>query len=72
MILVLLVTPIYLLYHFGDDPENLHGDVRGIGILFASTLAFSASISLFTRKRRLLLGCPTGDFLTELFRREKA
>ncbi len=62
MILVLLVIPIYLLYHFTDNSKNLHGDLRGIGILLAFTLAFSACISLFTRKRQLPVSCATEKF----------
>jgi uncharacterized BrkB/YihY/UPF0761 family membrane protein len=73
MILILLVIPIYLLYHFtADEPQTLHGEVRCIGILLASTLAFSACISLFTRKEPGFVSHPRyGSFLTWISRREK-
>lgn len=65
MILILLVVPIYLLYHFTDDPQDLHGDIRCIGVLLVFTLAFSACISLFTRKEQLILITKQRNFLTE-------
>jgi hypothetical protein len=54
MILVLLVTPIYILFRLSDN--NYPGDGRtsalSIGVLLVFTLAFSAELSLFTRARR--------------------
>lgn len=61
MILILLGIPIHLLPHSTDDQKDLQGHIRGIGILLAFTLAFSACISLFTRKRQLLVGLPNRE-----------
>lgn len=65
MILVLLVIPIYLLYHFTDDPQHPQRDFRCIGVLLVFTLAFSACISLFTSKKQLLISYPIRTVLTE-------
>ncbi len=55
MILTLLVLPVYALYHvstaFQDIGPNTINAVC-IGILLASTLLFSAVLSLFTQARR--------------------
>lgn len=52
MILVLLVLPIYILYHLIKDVGT--GKAYGIciGVLLLATLAFSAILSLFTRAKR--------------------
>jgi hypothetical protein len=74
MILILLVIPIYLLYHFKDDPETPHGEIRCMGILLVATLAFSACISLFTRKSNSFFASwaqQGSSFLTGFLRREK-
>ena len=54
MVLVLLVVPIYLLYHLINEVEDAGGRVYAIcmGILLVSTLAFSAVLYLFTRAKR--------------------
>ncbi|KAF2682955.1 hypothetical protein K458DRAFT_369079 [Lentithecium fluviatile CBS 122367] len=54
MVLILLVVPIYVLYHLINDADNANGKVYAIcmGILIISTLAFSAVLCLFTRAKR--------------------
>lgn len=54
MVLVLLVVPIYLLYHLINEVEEADGRIYAIcmGILLVSTLAFSAVLCLFTRAKR--------------------
>lgn len=58
MILVLLVVPIYVLYHLTDHARQ-HPNITAIsiGTLLVCTLAFSAVLALFTRaKRHEILG----------------
>jgi len=52
MILVLLVMPVYVLYHLVADIGNAKAYATSIGVLLVFTLAFSAVLSLFTRARR--------------------
>ena len=52
MILVLLIVPIWLLYHLTQGLETARSNAICIGILLIFTLLFSACISLFTRARR--------------------
>jgi drug/metabolite transporter superfamily protein YnfA len=52
MILILLVVPIYVLYHTINDVASGHSYAICIGVLVVFTLAFSAVLSLFTRARR--------------------
>jgi hypothetical protein len=54
MVLLLLVVPIYLLYHLINEVQSPDGRIYAIclGILLVSTLAFSAVLCLFTRARR--------------------
>jgi hypothetical protein len=53
VILLLLVIPIYLLYHVTSNFINTgRENAVCMGILLVSTLLFSAIISLFTRARR--------------------
>ena len=56
MVLVLLVVPIYLLYHLINEVGygNADGKIYAtcLGILLVSTLAFSAVLCLFTRAKR--------------------
>lgn len=54
MVLLLLVVPIYLLYHLINEGGNPDGRTYAIclGILLVSTLAFSAVLCLFTRAKR--------------------
>jgi hypothetical protein len=52
MILVLLVVPIYILFHLVDGNNSSRTYSICIGVLLISTLAFSAVLSLFTRARR--------------------
>ncbi|KAH8726018.1 hypothetical protein GQ44DRAFT_826124 [Phaeosphaeriaceae sp. PMI808] len=54
IVLVLLVVPIYLLYHVINEGEKIDGRVNAtcMGILLISTLAFSAVLCLFTRAKR--------------------
>ncbi|KAI9711810.1 MAG: hypothetical protein M1820_001955 [Bogoriella megaspora] len=51
-ILILLIIPIYLLYHLVADVGTRQSYASCIGILLVFTLAFSAVLSLFTRARR--------------------
>jgi Family of unknown function (DUF6594) len=54
MILVLLVVPVFFLYKLSlaSDTNNNTINATVIGVLIASTLVFSAILSLFTRARR--------------------
>jgi len=52
MVLVLLVLPIYILYHMITDVGTGKAYASCIGVLLLATLAFSAVLSLFTRARR--------------------
>lgn len=55
MILILLVLPVYALYHVSATFEQLDRNTNNavcIGILLVSTLLFSAVLSLFTKARR--------------------
>jgi hypothetical protein len=52
MILVLLIIPIYLLYHLTRGAESTRITAICIGVLLISTLLFAAGISLFTSKQK--------------------
>lgn len=52
MILVLLLVPIYVLYHLVNDVATDRANLISIGVLLVSTLTFSTMLSLFTRARR--------------------
>lgn len=52
LVLVLLVLPIYLLYHMIHDIGTHDAYVMCIGTLLVFTLAFSSILSLFTKARR--------------------
>jgi len=57
MILVLLVVPVYLLFHLVNHMGNRKTDALCIDTRLMFTLAFSAVLSLFTRaKRHEILG----------------
>jgi len=61
MLLVLLVVPIYILFHLVDTMGTSRTDALCIGTLLIFTLAFSAVLSLFTRARRHeILGAAAG------------
>lgn len=61
MLLVLLVVPVYILYHLVDKAGSGKTDAICIGTLLVFTLAFSAVLSLFTRARRHeILGAAAG------------
>jgi thiol:disulfide interchange protein len=52
LVLVLLVLPIYLLYHMVHDVGSHEAYLICIGLLFVFTLAFSSTLSLFTKAKR--------------------
>ncbi|KAF1963711.1 hypothetical protein CC80DRAFT_397118 [Byssothecium circinans] len=52
MVLILLVVPIYTLYHLINDVHTERAYAICMGVLCVSTLAFSAVLSLFTRAKR--------------------
>lgn len=52
LILVLLVLPIYILYHMINNIGTGRAYSICVGILLVFTLAFSAVLSLFTRAKR--------------------
>jgi uncharacterized membrane protein YhaH (DUF805 family) len=52
IILVLLVVPIYILYHMVHDIGTRDAYMTCIGTLLIFTLAFSSVLSLFTKARR--------------------
>jgi uncharacterized membrane protein YhaH (DUF805 family) len=52
IILLLLVVPIYVLYHMVHDVGSREAYMTCIGILLVFTLAFSSVLSLFTKARR--------------------
>ncbi|KAH7076260.1 hypothetical protein FB567DRAFT_608947 [Paraphoma chrysanthemicola] len=52
LVLVLLVLPIYLLYHMIHDIGTHDAYIMCIGTLLVFTLAFSSILSLFTKARR--------------------
>jgi hypothetical protein len=52
MIMVLLIVPIYVLYHLINDVHTHKAYAICMGILVVSTLAFSAVLSLFTKAKR--------------------
>jgi hypothetical protein len=57
MILLLLIVPVYFMYHLVNELGNKRMQKICIGVLFLSTLAFSAVLYLFTRaKRHEILG----------------
>ena len=57
MLLLLLIVPVYIMYHLVTNLGNNRTDTICIGVLLVFTLAFSAVLSLFTRaKRHEILG----------------
>jgi len=57
MILLLLVVPVYVLYHLVTELGNNRINTICIGVLVVFTLVFSAVLSLFTSaKRHEILG----------------
>lgn len=52
MILVLLIVPIYTLYHLIRDVHTDRAYAICMGILVVATLTFSAVLSLFTKAKR--------------------
>jgi hypothetical protein len=52
MILILLIGPIYLLYHLVTTVKSSRTDADCMGVLLVATLAFSAVLSVFTRAKR--------------------
>jgi hypothetical protein len=52
MILVLLIVPIYVLYHLINDVRTEKAYAICMGVLVISTLACSAVLSLFTKAKR--------------------
>ncbi|KAL5383150.1 hypothetical protein DPSP01_006126 [Paraphaeosphaeria sporulosa] len=52
MILILLIVPIYILYHLINDVKTDKAYAICIGVLVVATLAFSAVLSLFTKAKR--------------------
>jgi len=52
MILLLLIVPIYLLYHLVTTVRSSRADPDCMGVLLVATLAFSAVLSIFTRAKR--------------------
>jgi hypothetical protein len=52
VILILLLVPVFVLYHLVGNLGTHRTDSICIGILLVFTLAFSAVLSLFTRARR--------------------
>jgi hypothetical protein len=52
MILLLLIVPIYLLYHLVTNLKSKRADPDCLGVLLVATLAFSAVLSIFTRAKR--------------------
>lgn len=52
LVLVLLVLPIYLLYHMVHDVGSHEAYLICIGMLLVFTLAFSTTLSLFTKAKR--------------------
>lgn len=52
IILLLLVVPIWLLYHLSVTLDTNRSNVVCIGVLLVATLIFSAVLSLFTKAKR--------------------
>ena len=52
MILVLLVVPIWILYHLTTTLNPNTANVDCIGILLVATLIFSAVLCMFTKAKR--------------------
>lgn len=52
IILLLLVIPIWLLYHISVTLDTNRSNIVCMGVLLVATLAFSAVLSLFTKARR--------------------
>ncbi|KAF1966737.1 hypothetical protein BU23DRAFT_313566 [Bimuria novae-zelandiae CBS 107.79] len=52
MILILLIVPIYTMYHLIKDIQTDRAYALCMGILVVATLAFSAVLSLFTKAKR--------------------
>jgi len=52
MILVLLVVPVYILYHLTNGPNTTRLNALCMGVLLIFTLLFAAELSFFTRAKR--------------------
>jgi hypothetical protein len=52
MILVLLVVPVYILYHLTNGPNTAQVNALCMGVLLIFTLLFAAQLSFFTRAKR--------------------
>lgn len=52
MILMLLIVPIWVLFHLINDIGSGRAYAICVGVLLISTLAFSAVLSLFTSAKR--------------------
>ncbi|KAF2657862.1 hypothetical protein K491DRAFT_313155 [Lophiostoma macrostomum CBS 122681] len=52
LILILMIVPVYILYHMVHDIGTRHAYTTCLGILLVFTLAFSSVLSLFTKARR--------------------
>ena len=51
-IIILMIVPIYILYHLVSAIGNAQAYATCIGVLLLATFAFSAVLSLFTSARR--------------------
>jgi len=61
MILILLIVPVWILYHLVNTKGTSRTDGVCLGTLLVFTLAFSTALSLFTRARRHeILGAAAG------------
>jgi len=53
VVLVLLIVPVYILFHVTDGQSDTPGmEGTCIGVLVISTLIFSAGVRLFSRAKR--------------------
>lgn len=52
MVILLLIIPIYLLWHLSDEVQTTKTNSMTIGVLLIFTLVFSAVLSFFTRAQR--------------------
>jgi hypothetical protein len=52
ILLILLIVPIYVLYHLVVEIGNGKTDAECIGVILVFTLAFSSVLSLFTKAQR--------------------
>lgn len=62
MILLLLILPIYTLWHLSGEAQTQKTTAVTVGVLLIFTLVFSGVLSFFTRaKRHEILGCAAGS-----------